>query len=180
MNQEEFQHQSKSANIQEKVKKFSKEKSTKIIAEIKKKVSSSKHSELSLPSQSDLGTIKSMVVFDPTIVLEKICERPSGLTEVRRDGKDNAAVIRVIKEEFKRCQEKKEMKMTDLELTSHMRYFASACWVSNLLLLYPIAMKGYKIIPLYRNEYSTIQNDSNLFVVNHGITSPSNVKRRNT
>ena len=145
MNQEEFQHQSKSANIQEKVKKFSKEKSTKIIAEIKKKVSSSKHSELSLPSQSDLGTIKSMVVFDPTIVLEKICERPSGLTEVRRDGKDNAAVIRVIQEEFKRCEEKKEMKMTDLELTSHMRYFASACWVSNLLLLYPIAMKGYKI-----------------------------------
>ena len=142
MNQEEFQHQSKSANIQEKVKKFSKEKSTKIIAEIKKKVSSSKHSELTLPSQSDLGTIKSMVVFDPTIVLEKICERPSGLTEVRRDGKDNAAVIRVIQEEFKRCEEKKEIKMTDLELTSHMRYFASACWVSNLLLLYPIAMKG--------------------------------------
>ena len=108
MNQEEFQHQSKSANIQEKVKKFSKEKSTKIIAEIKKKVSSSKHSELSLPSQWDLGTIKSMVVFEPTILLEKICERPSGLTEVRRDGKDNAAVIRVIQEEFKRCEEKKE------------------------------------------------------------------------
>merc|ERR1711981_1302119 len=36
--------------------------------------------------------------------LEELCRRPNtGLTEVRRDGKDNAAIASVIKKEFERC-----------------------------------------------------------------------------
>ena len=114
MNKEESQNNAKPANVQDKIKLFSKEKSKKIVAEIKKKTNTSK--------QPDIST---------TMALETVCERPSGLTEVRRDGKDNAAVIRVIKEEYRRCKEKKEM--SDLQLTEHMHNFAAGCWVRNLL-----------------------------------------------
>ena len=114
MNKEESQNNAKPANVQDKIKLFSKQKSQKILAEIKKKTNTSK--------QPDIST---------TMALETVCERPSGLTEVRRDGKDNAAVIRVIKEEYRQCKEKNEM--SDLQLTEHMRSFAAACWVRNLL-----------------------------------------------
>ena len=33
--------------------------------------------------------------------LEKVCERPKGFTEVRRDGKDQDAVVNVIRNEIK-------------------------------------------------------------------------------
>ena len=114
MDKEESQNNAKPANVQDKIRQFSKEKSKKIVADIKKKTNTSK--------QPDFSTTK---------VLLTVCERPSGLTEVRRDGKDNDAVIRVIKEEYRRCKEKKEM--SDLQLTEHMGYFAAACWVRNLL-----------------------------------------------
>ena len=117
MNKEESQNNAKPANVQDKIKLFSKEKSQKILAEIKKKTNTSKQPDNSL--------------LDTTMVLETVCERPNGLTEVRRDGKDNAAVIRVIKEEYRRCKEKKEM--SDLQLTEHMHNFAAGCWVRNLL-----------------------------------------------
>ena len=60
-------------------------------------------------------------------MLDELCKRPSGLTEVRRDGKDNDSVIRVIKQEFEKCQENG---MQGDELKKHMETFASACWVS--------------------------------------------------
>ena len=117
MNKEESQNNAKPANVQDMIKQFSKEKSKKIVAEIKKKTNTSKQPDISL--------------LDTTKVLETVCERPKGLTEVRRDGKDNAAVILVIKEEYRRCKEKKEM--SDLQLTEHMHNFAAGCWVHNLL-----------------------------------------------
>ena len=114
MNQEQFANISKSKLVQDKVKKFSKEKSKKIITEIKKKANSTRQP----------GTETGL--FDTNLLLETLCERPSGLTEVRRDGKDNNAVVRIIKQEFKRCEEKG---MTEYELTTHMQSFASASWV---------------------------------------------------
>ena len=117
MDKEESQNNAKPANVQDKIKIFSKQKSKTLLAEIKKKTNTSKQPDISL--------------LDTTMVLETVCERPSGLTEVRRDGKDNAAVIRVIKEEYRRCKEKKEM--SDLQLTEHMHNFAAGCWVRNLL-----------------------------------------------
>ena len=58
--------------------------------------------------------------------LQELCQRPSvGLTEVRRDGKDNAAIGKVIKEEFNRCSEI----MDQMEFVYHMRTYATACWV---------------------------------------------------
>ena len=59
--------------------------------------------------------------------LEELCRRPnSGLTEVRRDGKDNAAIALVIKKEFERCADH----MGEADFMYHMRTFSSACWVS--------------------------------------------------
>ena len=63
-------------------------------------------------------------------MLEKFCKRPVGLTEIRRDGKDNDAIINVIKEEYNVCEEKG---MTMEEISNHMEVFASACWVSILV-----------------------------------------------
>ena len=58
--------------------------------------------------------------------LDELCKRPSiGLTEVRRDGKDNAAIASVITKEFDRCVGN----MAEAEFMYHMRTFASACWV---------------------------------------------------
>ena len=60
------------------------------------------------------------------MMLEKLCKRPSGLTEVRRDGKDDESVIKVIKQEYDKC---KENVMSDQDLGKHMETFAAACWV---------------------------------------------------
>jgi hypothetical protein len=58
--------------------------------------------------------------------LKELCQRPSaGLTEVRRDGKDNAAITKVIEDEFNRCSEM----MDQMEFVYHMRTYATACWV---------------------------------------------------
>lgn len=117
MNSEEGRNPSKPKNVQGKVKTFSKENSKRIIAEIRKRANSSKRTS----NES---------AVDETIMLAKLSERPTGLTEVRRDGKDNNAVVRVIQQEFKRCQEKK---MSDSDLITHMQSFTSACWVCNHL-----------------------------------------------
>ena len=58
--------------------------------------------------------------------LQKVCERPSGFTEVRRDGKDQEAVAKVIKNEIKVCEEKG---MPDNILCKHIQVFASSAWV---------------------------------------------------
>merc|ERR1712038_1343568 len=59
--------------------------------------------------------------------LEELCRRPNiGLTEVRRDGKDNAAVAAVIVKEFNRCSGN----MSEADFVYHMRTFSSACWAS--------------------------------------------------
>merc|ERR1712215_173942 len=59
--------------------------------------------------------------------LETICRRPSvGLTEVRRDGKDNAAIAKVIQKEFLNQKDVLEQS----ELISHMHTYASACWAT--------------------------------------------------
>ena len=59
--------------------------------------------------------------------LEELCRRPNtGLTEVRREGKDNAAIAAVIKKEFDRCADH----MGEADFMYHMRTFSSACWVS--------------------------------------------------
>ena len=58
--------------------------------------------------------------------LDELCKRPSvGLTEVRRDGKDNAAMAKVITDEFNRCVGN----MAEAEFMYHMRTYSSACWV---------------------------------------------------
>ena len=57
-----------------------------------------------------------------------LCRRPTvGLTEVRRDGKDNAAVAKVIKKEFMLKMDV----MDQQEFINHMHTYASACWVSD-------------------------------------------------
>ena len=63
-------------------------------------------------------------------MLGKFCERPSGLTEVRRDGKDDDAIVGVIKEEYQSCKEKG---LSDEQIDKHMEIFASGCWVCNFL-----------------------------------------------
>ena len=63
-------------------------------------------------------------------MLEKFCKRPDGLTEIRRDGKDNDAIINMIKDEYKMCEEKA---LTMKEISNHMEIFTSACWVSILV-----------------------------------------------
>ena len=59
--------------------------------------------------------------------LKELCSRPSvGLTEVRRDGKDDAAIAKVINDEFNRCNQI----MSPSEFDRHMRTFTKGCWVS--------------------------------------------------
>lgn len=56
-----------------------------------------------------------------------LCRRPTvGLTEVRRDGKDNAAVAKVIKKEFMLKMDV----MDQQEFIHHMHTYASACWAA--------------------------------------------------
>jgi len=57
--------------------------------------------------------------------LATLCRRPTvGLTEVRRDGKDNMAVARVIKKEFLHRMEIMEQS----DFINHMHTYAAACW----------------------------------------------------
>ena len=75
--------------------------------------------------------------------LEELCRRPSvGLTEVRRDGRDDQAVAKVIKTEFERSAKSMggrssllEPYMAQTDHVNHMRTFAAACWVRKLRLL---------------------------------------------
>ena len=61
--------------------------------------------------------------------LQELCKRPcAGLTEVRRDGKDNAAIAKVIKKEFDRCSET----MDQMEFVYHMKTYATASWVRSM------------------------------------------------
>ena len=59
--------------------------------------------------------------------LQELCSRPSvGLTEVRRDGKDTAAIAKAINDEFNRSIQT----MPSSEFDRHMRTFTKGCWVS--------------------------------------------------
>ena len=128
MHQEEFRKYSKSRYVQDKLKQFSKEKSRRIIAQVKRKLSSPNIQNLEVESNPSEGTSYTQgTLVDCRISMDKLCERPRGLTEVRRDGKDNNAIVRVIKQEVNRCE---EGDMPDSELMTHMQSFASACWVS--------------------------------------------------
>ena len=61
--------------------------------------------------------------------LKELCLRPSGLTEVRRDGKDNDAVAKVIREEFTaRCYEVLEEGLKKSKFVRRMKEYAAACW----------------------------------------------------
>ena len=61
--------------------------------------------------------------------LQELCKRPcAGLTEVRRDGKDNAAIAKVIRKEFDRCSET----MDQMEFVYHMKTYATASWVRSM------------------------------------------------
>ena len=62
--------------------------------------------------------------------LATLCKRPSvGLTEVRRDGKDNIAIAKVIRKEFLHRMEIMEHK----EFINHMHTYAAACWVRHIV-----------------------------------------------
>ena len=57
-----------------------------------------------------------------------LCSRPrEGVTEVRRDNKDNAAVSKVIKKEFLSKQDV----MDPQDFISHMHAYASSAWVNH-------------------------------------------------
>ena len=59
--------------------------------------------------------------------LKEICQRPQNLTEVRRDGKDDEAIAKVITAEFER-RAGKNKPFGRMRLEKKMRVFASACW----------------------------------------------------
>ena len=64
--------------------------------------------------------------------LTTLCRRPTvGLTEVRRDGKDTAAVAKVIKKEFMLKMDV----MDQQEFITHMHTYASACWVIDISII---------------------------------------------
>ena len=132
MDQQEFKTYSKSKNADyASLKAFSKYKSNKIISDVKTKINSTKQifTEVKQKPGSKESTKESIIVIDNDTMLDKICKRPSGLTEVRRDGKDNEAIGRVIQQEFRRCEESGK---SGEELCKHMQSFASACWVCTI------------------------------------------------
>ena len=104
-------------------------KSNNIIGDIKKKINLTKQTEV---DNLDGESYEERLILDTKMMIESLCERPRDLTEVRRDGKDNAAVCKVIQQEFKRCEEKGK---SGEELCKHMQSFASACWVSVIVFL---------------------------------------------
>ena len=62
-------------------------------------------------------------------LLRELCKRPNtGLTEVRRDGKDTEAIAKVITKEFNRCINN----MSQPDFVNHMHVYAFGCWVSIL------------------------------------------------
>jgi hypothetical protein len=64
-----------------------------------------------------------------TSFLEELCRRPAWMTEVRRDGKDNATIAKVIKAEFEnRCEGVD--RSTKKKLIRRMEEFANACWMT--------------------------------------------------
>ena len=131
MDQQQFKTYSKSKPTYQKTKVYSKYKSNNIIGDIKKKINSTKQvfTEVKQKPGSKETERESIIVVDNDIMLAKVCERPSGLTEVRRDGKDNDAIARVIHMEFRRCEESGK---SGEELCKHMQSFASACWVRTI------------------------------------------------
>ena len=131
MDQQEFKTYSKSKNAERTLKAFSKYKSNKIISDVKTKINSAKQifTEVKQKPGSNESKKESIIVVDNDIMLDKICKRPSGLTEVRRDGKDNGAIARVIQQEFRRCEENGK---SGEDLCKHMQSFASACWVHTI------------------------------------------------
>jgi len=52
----------------------------------------------------------------------------AGLTEVRRDGRDNTAVAKVIKAEFERRLHSESGPGTKKKFVKRMREYAAACW----------------------------------------------------
>ncbi len=60
---------------------------------------------------------------------QKLCKRPAGLTEVRRDGKDDAAVAKVIRAEFRR-RLNQEKKLGKKKFVHRMEEYAAACWAT--------------------------------------------------
>ena len=103
-------------------------------------------------------------------MLAVLSKRPNGLTEIRRDGKDNDAVIRVIKKELERCEQNG---MSGEDLRTHMETFSSACWVSIKRISAAIVQLILKNNPLPKYCSKTI----NLcFPVHYGIPSSSNAR----
>ena len=63
-------------------------------------------------------------------LLRELCKRPStGLTEVRRDGKDNDAIAKVITKEFYRCINI----MSQHDFVNHMHVYTYGCWVRSII-----------------------------------------------
>ena len=59
-------------------------------------------------------------------LLRELCKRPTtGLTEVRRDGKDTDAMAKIITKEFNRCINI----MSQPDFVNHMHVYAYGCWV---------------------------------------------------
>ena len=98
-------------------------------------------------------------------MVEIFCKRPKGLTEVRRDGKDNDAIIKVIKEEFRQCEEKG---LQFEEICNHMEIFASGCWVS---IFNPIYIEVYNVQSKLIDCYNSKRNIFYCFVAFNGFTS---------
>ena len=130
MDQKQFKAYTKSKNVESHLNIFTRCKSNKIISDTKIKINSTKKAFKDAKKKDETG--ESTAVVYNKIMLEKLCQRPTGLTEVRRDGKDNDAIVRVIQLEFKRCEEKG---MSGEELCKHMQTFASACWVCCFLVI---------------------------------------------
>ncbi len=61
--------------------------------------------------------------------MQKLRQRPAGLTEVRRDGKDDDAVRKVIMAEFRR-RLALDKKMSKKKMVHRMNEYAAACWAT--------------------------------------------------
>ena len=59
--------------------------------------------------------------------LKEVCKRPDYMTEVRRDGKDDEKVTRVIKDEFRRRYQTLEPRRKR-KFVRRMEEYAAACW----------------------------------------------------
>ena len=92
--------------------------------------------------------------------LEELCRRPSvGLTEVRRDGRDDEAVAKVIKTEFERSAKSMggrssllQPYMAQTDHVNHMRTFAAACWVRLITTIANLLL--FSIVLIVLNELS--------------------------